>query len=92
MKFLALIIVLSLLTGAAHSTFELEDPAAELNEELQELSERQAMLALEKKTFCVIDTERNECFCIHKETRQEIEVTYDECVSRASEPSKIQWP
>ena len=92
MKRLALIIILGLLSGTTHGTFEIEDPAAQIIEELLELRERQAMLAQEKETFCVIDTARNECFCIHRETRQEIAVTYEECVSRASEPSEIQWP
>ena len=89
MKRLALIIVLGLLTGTAHGTFELDDPAAEEIKELQEWRERQAMLAEEQESFCVIDTERDECFCIHKETRQEISTTLIECVSRASKPSEI---
>jgi hypothetical protein len=92
MKHLALIIVLSLLAGTAHGTFEIADPAAQIMEETQEFHDRQAMQTPEKETFCVIDTDRDECFCIHRETRQEIAVTYEECVSRASEPSEIQWP
>ena len=89
MKRLALIIVLGLLSGTAHSSFEVADPAAQIMEELQESRDRKAMPTLEEETFCVIDEERDECFCIHKETRQEVSITLNECLSRALKPSEI---
>ena len=86
MNRLALIVVLGLLSGTTHGTFELEDPAAEIFEELQASRELQEMQAPEKEIFCVMDTDTDECFCIHKETRQIISIAHNECVVRISKP------
>jgi len=86
MNRLALIVVLGLLSGTTHGTFELEDPAAEIFEELQASRELQEMQAPEKEIFCVMDTDTNECFCIHKETRQVLSIAHNECVVRVSKP------
>jgi hypothetical protein len=92
MKRLALIVVLGLLAGTTHGTFELEDPAAQIFEDLQASRDRQAMQTLEKNTFCAINTDTKECYCIHKETGQMISLAHDECMSRVSKSSKIQEP
>jgi len=92
MKRIALLIVLSLLAGTIHGTFELEDPAAQIFEELQAWRDRQAMQTLEKSTLCAINTDTEECYCIHKDTGQMISMAHDECMSRASKSSKIQEP
>lgn len=86
MRRLALIVVLGLLSGTTHGTFELEDPAAEIFEELQASRELQEMEAPEEKIFCVLDTDTNECFCIHKESRQVLSIAHNECVVRVSKP------
>ena len=92
MKRLALIVMLCLLAGMTYGTFELEDPAAQIFEELQASLDRQAMETLEENTLCAIDTDTDECICIHKETGGKILMTDNECVVRASKPSNIQRP
>jgi len=90
MKRLAMIFVLCLPAGLTHGTFELEDPAARIFEELAAMREREAKQQLETNTVCEVDSETGDCSCIHEETGQKISVTREECEVRALKLSDIQ--
>ncbi len=79
MKRLVLIILLGLQAGLAAATFELADPAEQILEEQQEPDYGEARDPLRENDFCVFEVENDECFCIHKETNEQILLTDEEC-------------
>jgi hypothetical protein len=87
MNRLALIIALCLLTGMAHATFEIQDPAAQIYEEQQSAQKEPATQHLEEETFCALDADSGKCFCVHRETGLLVTIVYEECVVRASKPA-----
>jgi hypothetical protein len=92
MKCIALIAVLGLVTGLAHATFELQDPAAQILEEQSKPGYGQPNQSLGENTFCVIEMDDDQCFCIHKETKDRILLTNEECAAIVSKPETIEEP
>jgi hypothetical protein len=92
MKRFVLIILLGMLAGMAHATFELQDPAAQALEEQQEPGYGETKQTLGENTYCVIEVDNGECFCIHKETKDRILLTEDECAAIVSKPENIKNP
>jgi hypothetical protein len=90
MKRLALIVMLGLLPGLAAATFELQDPAAQVLEEQQEPDYGETGQPMGENSFCVFVVDDNQCFCVHKETKDRILLTDDKCVEVVIEPEIIE--
>jgi len=86
MKHLAFTVMLGLLTGLAYATFELQDPAATILEEQQEPDYGETGHPMGENSFCVFVIENDQCFCVHKETKDRILLTDDKCVEIIVEP------
>jgi hypothetical protein len=90
MKRLALIVMLGLVPGLATATFELQDPAAQVLEEQQEPDYGETGRPMGENSFCVFVVDDDQCFCVHKETKDRILLTDDKCVEVAIEPEIIE--
>lgn len=80
MKQLVLIILLALQAGMANATFELADPAEQILEEQQEPDYGESGSPLGENDFCIFEVKNDECFCIHKETKERILLEDEACV------------
>lgn len=85
----ALMVVLCLLTGMTQATFELEDPAAQMYQAQQAMQDRLVNQTPEENTLCMVDTDTNECFCIHAESEEKIPMTDNECKALATKVADI---
>lgn len=82
--FLAVLLALPL--AEARGTFELQDPAREIMDELQAWREREAREALRKAAVCKLEPETRTCSCVHGETGKPVPMSLDECMAKALEP------
>lgn len=88
MRLFVLAILLCLLAGVAHAgTFELKDPAAEMQEDQQAMADKLAELEARRSTRCTVDADTGECACFEKETGAKLVMTNDECAKLAEELS-----
>jgi hypothetical protein len=78
--------------GLAHGTFELADPAAEILKEQHEPGYGESQKHVWVTEFCVIEMDDDQCFCIHKETKDRILLTEDECMAIISPPEETEEP
>jgi hypothetical protein len=92
MKRIVLTALLCLVTGLVHATFELADPAAEIMKEQHEPGYGDLQQPVWENDFCVIELDDDQCFCIHKETRDRILLTDEECQAIISPPEKTEEP
>ena len=92
MKRFALMVVLCWPAGMIHATFELEDPAAQMEHQQEVMQDRLESQAQEIDTLCMVDTETQKCFCILAEPEQEISITDDECEALASKAANLKKP
>ena len=92
MKLLALTVLLGLVTGLAHATFELADPAAQILKEQSEPGYGETQQPAWENEFCVMEMDDDQCFCIHKETKNRILLTEEECMAIVSPPEDIEEP
>jgi hypothetical protein len=86
---LAMILLFCSMNGLAFGTFEIQDPAAEIFAEKQAPEVNEERLdeqVLEEETFCAVDTETGECWCVHKKTATVITIEHEICVARATAP------
>ena len=73
------------LEQAAQQTMELLEEQRKREEAMQ--ADR-ARARLERNTLCAMNADSGKCSCIHKETGQKISMSYQECVTRASSPTR----
>lgn len=92
MKRFALMVVLCWPTGMINASFELEDPAAQMDHQQEVMQDRLESQAEEMDTLCMIDTETDKCFCILAESEQEISIADDECKVLASKAANLKKP
>jgi len=83
------IAILVLMASSLNATFELQDPAAQIYEEEKEQDNEQTTEALGENTFCVIEMNEDQCFCIHKETKDRILLEEGECMAILSQSEDI---
>lgn len=82
---LAFIAILVLMASSLNATFELQDPAEQIFEEEQEQESEPTAETIGENTFCVIEMNEDECFCIHKETNDRILLAEGECLAILSQ-------
>jgi len=92
MKRLVLTAMLGLIAGLAQATFELKDPAAQIMEEENEPDNGKTQQGIGENAFCVIEMDDGQCFCIHKETKDRIALTAEECAAIVSKAENIEEP
>jgi hypothetical protein len=84
---LALILLLCSLSSLAFGTFEIQDPAGDIYKEQQASEAKEVKLdkqVLEEETFCALDTETGDCWCVHRETATVITIQHEVCITRAA--------
>ncbi len=85
MKRFALLAMLCLPLGTVHGTFELEDPANQIIEELRAEKEREEQEERKLQAICTVDAETRACSCVHRENGDEIRMNREDCIIRAVE-------
>ena len=85
MKRFVLLALVFLPLGTAQGTFELQDPANQIMEELRAEREREDQKERERQAICSLDAETRACSCVHRESGDEITMNFEDCVIRAVE-------
>ena len=85
MNRLALIALASALAGPAGAdTFELSDPANEMNQppRAEDRSEPESVADLAENSLCTVDTASGACSCIDKVKARKLAMTQQACADR----------
>lgn len=83
------IAIFVLMASSLNATFELQDPAAQIYAEEKEQDNEQTAETLGENTFCVIELDDDQCFCVHKETKDRILLEEGECMAILSQSEEI---
>jgi hypothetical protein len=78
--FLSLVLILLWALTQA-STFELQDPAAQVLEEQQPVEGPEEARPSLRDAVCTVDLDTRDCSCRDKESGDEIALTSDECLA-----------
>jgi hypothetical protein len=95
MNRLALIALASALAGPAGAdTFELSDPANEMNQppRAEERSEPESVTDLAENLLCTVDTASGACSCIDKVQARKLTMTQQACADRVRRSLDIHEP